>query len=201
MPMSETEETSRPQETSRPLLRIGLVVFLFVASFAVLYALDVSPLEVLEWLKHALVEMGAFGILLFVAAFIVGELIHIPGLVFVAAAVYAYGTVTGGLVGYVGAVLSVSVSFWIVRLVGGQSLGELKFKIVQRLLARLDERPILIVLVLRLILWMAPPLNYLLAMSTVRFRDYFIGSAVGLIAPVGLASVFIDMIVEWLLSG
>lgn len=199
--MSETEETSRPQETSRPLLRIGLVVFLFVASFAVLYALDVSPLEVLEWLKHALVEMGAFGILLFVAAFIVGELIHIPGLVFVAAAVYAYGTVTGGLVGYVGAVLSVSVSFWIVRLVGGQSLGELKFKIVQRLLARLDERPILIVLVLRLILWMAPPLNYLLAMSTVRFRDYFIGSAVGLIAPVGLASVFIDMIVEWLLSG
>lgn len=188
------------QRSNKALMRIGLVALLFVASFGVLYALDVSPLEVLEWLKTTLVDMGPLGFLLFIGAFIVGELIHVPGLVFVAAAVYAYGTVTGGILGYFGALLSVSVAFWIVRLVGGQSLGELKFKIVKRLLERLDERPIAIVVVLRVILWMAPPLNYVLAMSNVRFRDYFIGSALGLLLPVAAASVFIDMIVEWLLS-
>ena len=32
------------------------------------------------------------------------------------------------------------------------------------------------VIVLRLLLWIAPPLNYALAMSNIRFREYLVGS-------------------------
>ncbi len=57
---------------------------------------------------------------------------------------------------------------------------------------RLDERPITTVLLLRTVFWLAPPLNYALALSSVRFRHYLIGSAAGLVAPVGGAAVFFD---------
>jgi uncharacterized membrane protein YdjX (TVP38/TMEM64 family) len=57
------------------------------------------------------------------------------------------------------------------------------------------------VAILRLILWMAPPLNYALAMSAVRFRDYVIGSALGLLIPIALASLFFDWVVATFLAG
>ena len=50
-------------------------------------------------------------------------------------------------------------------------------------------RPILTVALLRLFLWVAPPINYALALSTVRYRDYAAGSALGLAIPTALAAV------------
>ena len=119
-----------------------------------------------------------------------------PGLVFVGAAILAYGQFYGGLAGYLGAVVSVSVSFWVVRLVGGQPLAEVKRPFLKRWLDRLDARPVRSVFVLRLLLWMAPPLNYALAMSSVRYRDYLIGSAMGLVIPITLVSLLFHWVIE-----
>jgi uncharacterized membrane protein YdjX (TVP38/TMEM64 family) len=47
------------------------------------------------------------------------------------------------------------------------------------------------VALLRLVLWMAPAVNYALALSPVRYRDYAIGSAVGLAIPVAAAAAFL----------
>ena len=60
------------------------------------------------------------------------------------------------------------------------------------MLARLDERPVTTVIVLRTLLWLAPPLNYALALSSIRFRHYLIGSALGLLLPVAGAALFFD---------
>jgi uncharacterized membrane protein YdjX (TVP38/TMEM64 family) len=62
---------------------------------------------------------------------------------------------------------------------------------VRRILAQLDDHPIRTVILLRLILSMSPQVNYALALSSVRPRDFFVGSAVGLFAPVfALAFLF-----------
>ncbi|MCB9621848.1 MAG: DedA family protein, partial [Sandaracinus sp.] len=63
-----------------------------------------------------------------------------------------------------------------------------------------ERRPVRVVALLRLILWMAPPLNYALAMSAVRFRDYVVGSALGLILPIAAAALFFDWVVATFLS-
>ena len=55
---------------------------------------------------------------------------------------------------------------------------------MQRLLTNIDTRPVLTVAPLRLIFQTAPPLNYALAMTTVRWRDHLVGSALGLPVPV-----------------
>jgi uncharacterized membrane protein YdjX (TVP38/TMEM64 family) len=116
--------------------------------------------------------------------------------VFVAGGILAYGRAIGFAVSLAAAVCSVGASFLIVRAVGGKALAEIERPFVKRMMAKLDERPILTVLILRSIFWLSPPLNYGLALSNMRFRDYLIGSALGLIVPVlGASFVF-----EWLFS-
>jgi uncharacterized membrane protein YdjX (TVP38/TMEM64 family) len=144
-----------------------------------------------ERIRSALTSAGSFGPLLFLLVFAVGELVHVPGMVFVAASVIAYGRVGGGALALVGAIVSVSVSFFVVRAAFGKPLGAIRWRFARRILAQLDGHPVRTIVVLRLILWMTPQLNYALALSNVRYRSYLIGSAVGLVAPiVGIALLF-----------
>ncbi|MCB9649898.1 MAG: TVP38/TMEM64 family protein [Deltaproteobacteria bacterium] len=159
---------------------VGVLALIFVAALASGVADDVDP----ERVRAAIVAAGPWGVALFVAMFVVGELIHIPGMVFVLAGVLTYGRSMGFLVALLGAVASVAFSFWLVRTFGGQALTHIRFKLLQRMLGKLDARPVQTVFVLRSIFWIAPALNYALAMSRVRFRDYLVGSTLGLVLPI-----------------
>lgn len=55
-----------------------------------------------------------------------------------------------------------------------------------------DCRPIKTVLLLRMLFQTLPALNYTLAMSGIRFRDYLIGTPLGLPIPIALYCVFFD---------
>lgn len=146
---------------------------------------------------RALVEgLGPLGALAFIALFVVGELVHVPGFVFVGAAILVYGRVAGGLLGYVGALAAVGVTFLVVRVIGGQALASIKQPRVRAWLARVDEKPVLAIAGLRSLLWMAPALTYALALTRVRFRDYMLGSALGLVLPIAAMAIFFD----WMLA-
>jgi uncharacterized membrane protein YdjX (TVP38/TMEM64 family) len=124
-------------------------------------------------------ELGVLGFVLYLVVFCVGELMQVPGMVFMLAAAVAYGSLWGGIAAFVGGILSVCFTFGLVRRVGGQPLGEIKWPIMRKVLELLGERPIAVVAVLRLLFTLSPVLNYALAMSSVRFRDYVIGSVLG----------------------
>jgi uncharacterized membrane protein YdjX (TVP38/TMEM64 family) len=170
------------------LLRLGIlaavVVALLVVRFTTSFGSSLSTARIRDLVQHA----GAAGVAVFIVAFAVGELLHVPGMVFVAAAVMAWGRVGGGALSYVAALVSVSLGFAVVRAIGGQPLATIERPRVRALLARLDQRPILTVALLRLFLWVAPALNYALALSSVRYRDYAIGSAIGLALPMAIAA-------------
>ena len=172
-------------------LRIGGVVLLFVGSIAIAKLTGLDAYLDPETVRAFMVEAGPWGFLAFLGIFALGELLHVPGWVFVGAATLAYGQPLAAVAAYTGAMFSVSVSFFVVRTIGGQSLGEIDRPIVRRTMARLEDHPIRTVAFLRLILWVTPALNYALAMSKLRFRDYFLGSALGLLLPMPLMSIFI----------
>ncbi len=186
------EEAAPAKKSSRWRL-VALAAF-FVGSLILAKVTGVSEQIDVETIRRLMDSAGPLGFLGFLVAFAVGELVHIPGVVFVGAASIAYGNVLGALAAYLGALGSVSVSFFVVRTIGGQPLGEVKRPIVKRIMAKLDERPLLTIAILRLIFWMAPALNYGLAMSKVRFRDYFLGSALGLLLPIPLVAIFFDWV-------
>ncbi|MDW8363693.1 MAG: VTT domain-containing protein [Myxococcales bacterium] len=137
-----------------------------------------------EALRQRVQSWGAAALVAYLALFALGELLHVPGMVFVAAAPLLWGPWLGTFIALLGSLLSVSATFAIVRTVGGRPLSTVRWPMARRLLARLDRSPVLTIALLRCLLWLAPPLNYALAMTAVRFRDYVLGSAIGLLPPV-----------------
>ena len=141
-------------------------------------------------IRELLARLGIFAAPAFVGLFIAGQLIHIPGAVFIITARVFFGPVVGFCLGYVGALLGVCISFTMARTLlpkhatTGLVTYRPKRKWLARIFAGLEAHPIRTIFVLRLILWVNAPFNYALAASRVSARDFFVGSALGLILPV-----------------
>jgi uncharacterized membrane protein YdjX (TVP38/TMEM64 family) len=151
--------------------------------------LDVASLQAL------LQDAGAIGMLAFVLLFALGNLLGVPGVLFVVAGLVAYGQLGGAILALVAGLFVASTSFWTVRLIGGSPAAALKGRLAQRLLGRLDARPVQTVAALRTLMILSPPLNYALALSPIRYRDYVLGSAIGLIAPIAFYALLLEQLV------
>lgn len=154
----------------------------------------------LTYLRESFLAHKLVGISIFVALFSLGNLIHVPGLVFLAAAVLSLGQVWGGLVTYLGAFVSSMVTFLVFRWIGGDALAQLKGRFALRILRTLHKRPIRSVFLLRTLMQTLPALNITLAMSGIRMRHYAVGTLIGLPLPIALFCVFFDALAKGLKS-
>ena len=143
-----------------------------------------------ESIRSLLAGRGLWGVVAFTILFSAGQLLRVPSVVFVAAAVAAYGRNSGTLVALLGALVSANVSFALIRALAGQALADIQRPLIRRLLTNINTRPVLTVALLRLIFQTAPPLNYALPMTAVRWRDHLVGSVLGLPMPVIVMSFF-----------
>jgi uncharacterized membrane protein YdjX (TVP38/TMEM64 family) len=164
--------------------RLALLATLGVGFFVVGRVTGLNASLSTERIRALTADAGLWGPIAFVLIFCVGELVHVPGVVFLAAAVVAYGRVGGGMLAFLGAVGAGSVSFIVVRTIGGTPLAAMRSSLARRIFSQLDGHPVRTIFLLRQLLWMAPPLNYALALSNVRFRSYLLGTALGLLAPI-----------------
>lgn len=150
----------------------------------------------LEFLRQRILDHRIGGLFIFVLVFALGNLIQIPGWVFLAAAVLALGRSWGGLATYIAASISCAVSFSIIRFIGGDALRQLDNRIATRLLGQLDARPVTSILLLRVLFQTLPALNYALALSGVRFRAYLLGTLLGLPLPIAVYCLFFDYLAK-----
>ena len=144
-------------------------------------------------IRKSMHAAGVGGFFVFALTFIVGQLLYVPGFVFVAVAGLAYGPVWGPVASIIAATISVGVSFIVVRTIGGQPLTEIKQPFIKKWLDRLDQHPVRSMIVIRLFLWAIPPVNYTLAMSGVTFRDYMLGAVIGMTPPFIVISVLFGL--------
>ena len=170
-----------------------LLLLMFLA--VLLVAFQVSGLREhfdLAYLRQHLLDNLFSGLLIFILLFALGNLLHVPGWVFLAAAVLALGRGWGGLATYLAAVISCAVTFFTIRWVGGDALRLLRNRLIVRVLSHLDQHPLASVAVLRMCLATSPQLNYALALSGVPFRHYLLGTLVGLPLPILFYCLFFD---------
>lgn len=198
-PAPEAETVVDRAAQRKKWLRVGALAALFFGSLALAKLTGLTEQLDVAAVRELMQSSGPWGFLAFVGVFTLGELMHVPGLVFVGAASVAYGQALGILASFVGALTSVAVSFWLIRAIGGQPLGGFRRPFVRRIFGRLEEHPITTVAMLRVVFILAPALNYALAMSRVRFRDFFLGSALGLLVPIPLFVLFFDYLARLML--
>lgn len=180
----------------KPYARLIAVVLFLLLLLALFELSGLRAHFTLGFLQQMLRDHLASGLLIFVLVFVLGNLVQIPGWVFLAAAVLTLGQVWGGVVTYVAACISCVVTFLTIRLVGGDALRQLDNKLAVSLLARLDTHPVKSIVLLRMLFQTVPALNYTLAMSGVRFRAYLAGTLLGLPLPIALYCVFFDYLAK-----
>jgi uncharacterized membrane protein YdjX (TVP38/TMEM64 family) len=176
-----------------------LLVLLFLLGLYLLFeALGIRAQFSLQALQGLILMHPVIGLLLFILLFALGNLIQIPGWLFLAAAVLALGRLYGGIATYLAAIVSCVFTFLTIRYLGGNALRELDSRLAQRLLAGLDRHPLASIIALRTLFQTVPALNYSLALSGVPFRTYLLGTLLGLPLPIALYCLFFDYLARWL---
>jgi uncharacterized membrane protein YdjX (TVP38/TMEM64 family) len=190
----------RPRGAAR-WLRLALAALLLVVLLVVFELTGWRDQFNLNYLRGILHDHPYSGLLIFTLAFIAGNLIQIPGWIFLAAAVLALGQLWGGVAVFIAASISCLVSFLLIRAVGGDALRQLDGRLARRVLAHLDQRPVASIAAARMLFQTLPALNYALAMSGVRLRPYMLGTLLGLPLPISLYCLLFDFLARFLHIG
>lgn len=188
--------TAQNVRRRRALKRVSVLAAMVLGAWLVAWHFDLHHHLTTENIRALMSDAGWLGVMVYVAAFIAGNLFHVPSNIFIAAAVLAYGFIPGYFLAYCTNSVSVVVSFWFARSVGGKALTAVERPWVRRVLARLDTHPVTSVALLRMAMAGAPWLNYLLAMSGVGLRPYAIGSALGLAPHLLVLAALVAFAVE-----
>ena len=176
---------------SRYLRLLYVLVFLAVL-LGLVQATGLRQDFSLAFLRQTLSDHQWQGLAVFVLLFALGNLVQVPGWIFLASAVAVLGRLYGGLATYVAAVGSCAITFLCVRWVGGAALQELKGKLALKLLAKLQAHPIRNVFLLRTLFQTLAALNYTLAMSGIGFWPYMLATLLGLPLPIAVYCLFFD---------
>ena len=181
-----------------PWRRLLIGVVLLAALWAVVELTGLRARINPHALREGFSSHLAWGFAGFVALFALGNLIQLPGWIFLASAVLALGPAWGGAATLCAALVGCGVTFVTVRAFGGGALRELPGPLARRLFSRLDAHPVRSVAMLRLLFQTVPAMNYALALSGLRFRDYMLGTLIGLPAPLFIHAAFFDTLAGWM---
>ncbi|WP_447969628.1 TVP38/TMEM64 family protein [Nitrospira sp. M1] len=187
--------------TTDPKKKVLYIIVFFVLLYLIVEATGLRSKLSPETIKDLFLEHTFWGLVVFCVAFSIGNLLYVPGWVFLVGAVFALGKEWGGVATISAAMCSATVSFLLIRAVGGSALRSFNNKWADRIFSQLDERPILSVTLLRILFQTLPALNYALALADIRFRHYMLGTILGLPLPIFLYCYFFEVIFQHLLKG
>ncbi len=140
---------------------------------------------------------GIYGPLIFIGFCIAGIFLHLPGIIIIALGGLLFGIVRGFIYGWIGVLIGITGTFFCVRYIFRdffQKSLERRFHRLKAFDERLAEKGLATILLLRLVLFLAPPLNWVIGITRVKFRHYFAGSALGVMPGIAIACYFADSI-------
>lgn len=179
--------------------RVGVAAVAVAALALAGWWLDVARYLEPARLRALVASSGPLGPLVFIAAFAAGVFLHLPGMALVALGGLIFEAPQAFLYGWAAIVVSTATTFLLVRWFFREAFqGTLasRFQFLRRLDDRLVARGFVTVLVLRLLFFLSPPLNFALGATRVRFAAYLGGTALGVVPGVGLGIAFADGIAE-----
>jgi uncharacterized membrane protein YdjX (TVP38/TMEM64 family) len=181
-------ELATPRSLARIKLALvlGVIAALVVAQRLGVFQQFAEPVRV----KHALVELGGWGYLAFIAAYAAFQPFGVPGTVFIMAAPLIWPWPVAFALSMTGTMAASVIGFSFARFIARDWIATKipeRFRKYDEALAR---RAFATVFVLRLVFWMPPLLHAFFGVSKVRFSTHFWGSLAGYVLPLLLVSYF-----------
>jgi uncharacterized membrane protein YdjX (TVP38/TMEM64 family) len=158
------------------------IVFLFGASL-----LGISGEGTVEhWLSAA---HGPWSLPVAVAAFAILAFVGVPQFMLIAGAVVAFGPWTGLAYSWIGTLVSSIIGFWCGRLFGARLLRDYAGEGIRKFMTLIGRNGLMASLIVRLVP-SAPfvVVNMAAGVTPMRFRDFLIGTAIGIIPKIALTA-------------
>jgi uncharacterized membrane protein YdjX (TVP38/TMEM64 family) len=188
-------ETAPPGSLRAKIAAVLLVAAgLVVAQRMGLFHLFAEPARV----KQALVDLGPWGYLAFVAAYAALQPFGVPGTVFVFAAPLIWPWPVAFALSMAGTMAASVVGFSFARFVARDWISKripARFRAYDEALAK---RGFATVATLRFIFWMPPMLHAFLGVSRVPFWTHFWGSVAGYLVPLFLTAYFGEKLFDFM---
>ena len=159
---------------------------------AVLAAWQTGLLErvTVDSLRQLVAWAGPVAPAAFVAVYALGELLHVPAVVFILAAAVVWPIPVALPLAYLGSLAAAALVFAVARVLVGEELRDAVHRRLPAELRRYDQRleshGVRTVALIRLLTFMAPTMHWVLATSRVRYRDMLAGTALGVAPGVAL---------------
>jgi uncharacterized membrane protein YdjX (TVP38/TMEM64 family) len=178
-------------------IKISLGLFLAGMLLWIYGAYDFSQYMNIDEMRALIDSFGPYGPLVFIGLCIAGIFLHLPEIILIALGGLLFGVVKGFIYGWIGIIAGSTGTFLCVRYIlrdAFQKSLESRFHRLQVFDKRLAENGFLTVLLLRLVLFVAPPLNWAIGLTRVPFCQYIAGSALGVIPGIAISCYFADSI-------
>lgn len=169
-------------------IKLALLAAIVLAGVVVAVTVDIPDPEPL---RDRISAAGAWGVIAFIFVYAALTLTPLPASALTVASGLLFGLVTGALVVVVAATLGAWIAYWLARTLGRSGVARIEWSRVRALNAVLERRGLISVLIVRLIpLFPFGLVNYAAGLSSVRQRDYVLGTVVGIIpATVGYTAL------------
>ena len=165
-------------------LKLALFILIIILVIASVKIFHLEQYFSAQRLSSLLDGLGIWAPVVFILLYGAGMLIGLPGTLFTVAGGLMFGTWFGTLYNVIGATIGASGAFWIARLLGSEALIN-KFsgkKWFEKLNRGLEESGLYYMLFIRLVpVFPFNGVNFGCGLTKIAFRDYFIGTAIGII--------------------
>lgn len=177
-------------------LRWSLLAFALLVVAAAWY-FDLLGFLTVENFKQYRQELGLWAPLVFVLAFVIGELLQIPSVLWIFFAGVIWPWWIALPTSLVAALLAATGAFLVARyFLGDRVIAKLP-PALQDLNDRLSHQPTTAVVLLRLTTFLHPAIHWVLAASSVRLPAFLLGTFIGIL-PMTLALVLLgDVFMSW----
>jgi phosphatidylserine/phosphatidylglycerophosphate/cardiolipin synthase-like enzyme/uncharacterized membrane protein YdjX (TVP38/TMEM64 family) len=182
----------------RYLLHVGMLIGALLA-MAVIWRwtplsdwLDIDRAEaVASWIRNSF-----FTPVLVLAAYVIGGLIAVPVTLMIIATVTVFDPWVGVTYALLGAEFAALAGFGVGHMIGHDAVSRIAGSRVNRLSRKLSERGVFTIITLRIVP-VAPftVINVIAGVSGIRFRDFAIGSFIGMVPGVMAISLLADRII------
>ena len=179
-------------------------IFLLVFIVAAIFLLRFTPIKnylTAEALGRFLESAGFWAPLIFILIYTAGVCLFLPGTLLTGLGAAIFGAYWGFVYVWFGAMAGASAAFFIGRTLGREFASSLIGDKLKKYDDGIERNGFATVLYLRLVYFPFTPMNFGMGLTKVHFRDYFIGTGLGIIVGTFIFTFFIGTLKDVWASG
>ena len=197
----DPDDNNLPKNRSKAVMKAIILLVFIVAAILIVRFTPIKNYLTAEALGRFLETAGFWAPLIFIFIYAAGVCLFLPGTLLTGLGAAIFGAYWGFVYVWFGAMAGASAAFFIGRTLGREFASSLIGDKLKKYDDGIERNGFATVLYLRLVYFPFTPMNFGMGLTKVHFRDYFIGTGLGIIVGTFIFTFFIGTIKEVWASG